>query len=210
MMKNLEFIKELNKKEITLKKGEILHNQNELIENLSILKEGSLKVVKYLTTGKEVLINNIKSGQIFGETLLFINEKYPAYIIAEENSIVIEINKNELLVLMKNEEFLVEYLKNISKKILNMTQKLEIFSMKDAKQRVAKYLLDLYEKNGNTITMKVSKVNIAKELGLTRETVSRILSNFIKEKIVYIEKNFIKILNIKEIENIIYETKNRD
>ncbi|WP_190613470.1 Crp/Fnr family transcriptional regulator [Tepiditoga spiralis] len=209
-MKNLEFIKELNKKEITLKKGEILHNQNELIENLSILKEGSLKVVKYLTTGKEVLINNIKSGQIFGETLLFINEKYPAYIIAEENSIVIEINKNELLVLMKNEEFLVEYLKNISKKILNMTQKLEIFSMKDAKQRVAKYLLDLYEKNGNTITMKVSKVNIAKELGLTRETVSRILSNFIKEKIVYIEKNFIKILNIKEIENIIYETKNRD
>lgn len=209
-MKNLEFIAKLNKKEILLKKGEILHEPNELIEKLSILKSGSLKVVKYLTTGKEVLINNIKSGQIFGETLLFVNEKYPAYIIAEEDSVVIEINQEELLVLMKNEEFLIEYLKNISKKILNITQKLEIFSMKDAKQRVARYLLSLYEKNGKIISMKVSKVNISKELGLTRETVSRILSTFIKEEIVDVEKNCIKILSIKKIENIVYEIKNRD
>ncbi|BDU51325.1 Crp/Fnr family transcriptional regulator [Haliovirga abyssi] len=201
--KNLEDKKIYFKKK-RLVKGEIIYNQGEKCTVLTIMVKGKLDIVKYFSSGKEQKIGTVNEGEMFGGVLLFNEDLYPANIIAEENCEIYELSKEQLLISFENKQFLVNFLKEMSKKMVNLSNLIEILSYSKMVERVAKYILMIYEKsNGGKIIKIKTKTEIARALGSSREVVSRAFKKLKDEKIIKEENSVIEILSLEKLEEVI-------
>lgn len=196
-------IKKMNK--IFLKKGSIYKKPTDEINNITYLISGKLKIVKYLPSGKELIIRHINKNNTFAETLLFSVSNYPAYIIADIDSKIVEISKEKILEHLSDIKFTTEYIKSISDKIKVLTDKIEFLSFENTKKKLAYYLINLYEfQKSKHIYIDKSKAEIARIFGSTRENISRNFSSFEKKKIIkIIDNRKIELKNIEVLEDIL-------
>jgi CRP/FNR family transcriptional regulator len=179
---------------IFLKKGDVYKKNTDEIKGITYLIFGKLKVVKYLPSGKELIVRYIDKNDIFAETLIFSVSNYPAYIIADLDSEIVEISKEKILGHLLDISFTTEYIKSISDKIKVLTDKIELLSFENTKKKLAYYFLNLYEaQKSNFISINNSKAEIARIFGSTRENISRNISLLEKD-------NIIKIINNRKIE----------
>ena len=191
-----------NSKLREVNKNQVVHNLGDRCENLSMIIKGTICGIKYSSTGKEQVLAYYEAPECFGGVLIFDDEKYPANLIAQENSTVLEISKKIVFQLFQNKEFLTFFLKDMSKKIISLSDIIEVLIQPTVKSRVAKYILKEMEKqDGTVIKIEKSKTFIAKELGSVREVISRIFKNFEKQKIIKkISFDKVEILNIPALE----------
>ncbi|WGS65631.1 Crp/Fnr family transcriptional regulator [Marinitoga aeolica] len=187
---------------IEVKRNDILHSTTEELKQVSIILKGKLKVVKYTSEGYEQVLKYLNKNESFGEGLIFSGENYPSYIVAEEDSKVLEISREGVLELFReNEDFLVLYLNEISKKLLNLSNIVDILIIKSIKERLIRYFALLYKQQKSEIIYFKSKQQIANEIGSVREVVSRKIKELIDENIIEeIDKNHIKLINLKIFE----------
>nr|WP_246348222.1 Crp/Fnr family transcriptional regulator [Thermosipho japonicus] len=187
---------------IKVKKNDILHSTIEELKQVSIIIEGKLKVVKYTSEGYEQVLKYLGKNESFGEGLIFSGANYPSYIIAEEDSKILEISREGILELFsKNVDFLVLYLNEISKKLLNLSNVVDILIIKSIKERIIKYFSSLYKQQKSNVVYFKSKQKIANDIGSVREVVSRKIKELIDENIIEeIDKNHIKLINLKIFE----------
>ncbi|MBQ5444828.1 MAG: Crp/Fnr family transcriptional regulator, partial [Erysipelotrichaceae bacterium] len=141
-------------------------------------------------TGYTIRVNRTKSsrgstGQISSGSIV-----YKGDVLAEENSEVILIGKEDLLFLLsENSDFLKEYLKIQSDAGKNLHFRIRLLSIESARERFFYYM----HEHSNTI--RISSVSaLARQLFLSRETLSRLLSTLTKEKRIIKEGNVIRLL----------------
>jgi CRP-like cAMP-binding protein len=184
-----------NSKKLEVLKNAILHSPKENINVVSLVLEGKLKVVKYSFDGNQQVIKCIEKGETFGESFIFSDKPYPAYIMAEKDSIVLEISKNTLLELFKDRNVMITYIKKISSKILNLSNIIEILLVKSIEERLIMYFSFLHKEQKSEIIYFKSKADIAANIGSVREVVSKKMK-ILQEKgiIELIDKHHFKIL----------------
>lgn len=176
---------------VHLNKGEILFSEGEVCKNIGIVFVGELKIASYLEDGHEIVYNVIKKGMMFGNNLIFSSEPvYRGDVIANENSYLYILSKDQLLNLLKtNDDFLIAFLNAQSEfgKGLNLSIKLLTFN--NAQERILYYL----QINKDIVTYK-SITELAKTLYLSREVLSRTLHKMERDQIIRLEdKKIIKI-----------------
>jgi CRP/FNR family transcriptional regulator len=174
------------------KKGNILYDVNTICNKLSIVIDGKLEAIKYNSKGKEQLVVELKNGDIFGAPLIFSENTYPVYIIALEDTEVIEIPKQDITKILKNDEFLIFFLKEFGEKIIKMSEIIDYLLDNSVESRLISYLSKLKKSNTLEIDLDKSKNFIAKEIGTSREVVSRSFK-------ILEEKGIIKIIDLKKI-----------
>lgn len=157
---------EKNARVVKVNENKILYSPDEVCEQVSVILKGKLRVSKLFPSGKEQILKYLQEGDTFGETLVFLKVQYPAYIIADTTAKILEIPEKVIFKLFDNKTFLVSYLESVSKKMLNLSNIIEMLSLKSIKQRVAKYLIDLRvsrkkaglpSSNGGTIEIAQNK-----------------------------------------------------
>jgi len=187
---------------IHIDKNEVIYNPEEICNNFSVIIKGTISVIKYSPTGKEQILAYYQAPECFGGVHIFNEEKYPAYFISQESSIILEISKEIIFELFTNKNFLLFFLKDLSKKIVNLSDIIEVLAHTSIKSRVAGYIFKEMEKQkSNIIKLNKSKTFIAKEIGTVREVVSRVFKSLEDQGIIKIESNIkIKILDILALE----------
>ena len=160
-----------------VKKGTILFQENDRCDYVCIVIRGTIQIVSYSQSGTEIIYNEIASGGMFGNNLLFSDDPYyRGNVLVKEDSEILLINRENMLkILQNNTEFLGNYLQiqaNFSKK-LNGTIKL--LSLDSAEERFLYFL-----KQNKRITYK-SITSLAASLYLSRETLSRLISKLVKK-----------------------------
>ena len=184
-----------NSKEIKVLKNFVLHSPRENIDTISFVLQGKLVVAKYSFDGNQQIIKRLKTGETFGESLIFSGKPYPAYIIAEDDSKVLEIPKKVIFHLFEDKNFMVNYLKEISNKVLNLSNVIEILSIKPVEQRLIMYFSLLRTAQQSNIIYFKSKADIAMNIGTVREVVSKKMKLLEDKGIIkIIDKNHFKIL----------------
>ncbi len=173
----------------SLKKDDILFYELDLCECIGIILEGSVNITSYLEDGKQIIYNTINKDGIFGNNLLFSSNPYfKGDIQANSDSKIALIYKNNLIKLLQsNEKFLIEYIKYQSNFTKQLNSRIKLLSIDNAEERFYYYL----HENNNIINME-SVSELARNLNLQRETVSRLLSKLIKENKIIKTKNMIK------------------
>ena len=196
----IELLNVLNKEEHKLVKGyqvaknNVIFHEGDVCETIGIIISGRVDIISYSFEGKELLINSLKAGEIFGNNLIFSSEPvYRGDVIAQVKSVIAIINKENLVYLLQNnKDFLNSYLKAQSDKAKLLTSRIQLLSLVNAEERLFYYA----SKNDNVIVYK-NVTTLAATIGVQRETLSRLLTSLIKRHLIKKEKGKITVLKKK-------------
>ncbi|MBQ6477986.1 MAG: Crp/Fnr family transcriptional regulator [Erysipelotrichaceae bacterium] len=169
--------KRLREKKLT--RGETLFYEDERCDCIGIILSGSVQIVSFLPDGKQILYNSLNKGEIFGNNLIFSSEPfYKGNIVAKENSVIALLRRDDLLLILEtNKEFLLEYLKIQSNFSKELNSRIRLLSLESAEER---FLYYMHIHKNRVAYHSIS--DLARQLYLERETLSRLLSRFLKEK----------------------------
>ena len=186
-------------------KDEILIHENTSFTKLFIIHSGALKT--YVTTSNvnEQINGFYLPGDIVG--LDSISTKVYNYSIKALNNVSIcELRYDELMDLVDTNKTTRDMIfKLLSNDIYNFQKLVLCYSQKKADERLAYFIYSLYkryEKRGHTslnIKLSMSRTDIANYLGLTIETVSRILTKFQELDILSVKGKYIFIKNLNAL-----------
>lgn len=177
---------------VDLKKNQLLFHENEICQYVALVISGQIEIKSYDLSGKEIVYNTINAGGIFANNLLFSNDKsYKGNVIATvDTSLALIDEQNLITILMSNEAFLRKYLTLQAQSMKQLNFMMKLLSFDSARDRFLYYL----EYHHKMITV-YSITKLSKELFLTRETLSRLISSLVKEGIITKEKQLIKLVN---------------
>ncbi|MCX6207583.1 MAG: Crp/Fnr family transcriptional regulator [Bacteroidetes bacterium] len=202
-----EFISEINDQKICniYKKGQTLFNEGSYPFGVYCINEGKVKLSHLGDDGKEQIIRLLRGGDVMGYRALLSGERYSASAIALEDTQVCFIPKELFISVLKNDTGLAfEMMKLLSDELHKAEVKLTHLAQKPIRERLAETLLFIketygYEADGITLSVRLSREEIANLVGTATESTIRLLSEFKKDGMVELDGKKIKILRQKEL-----------
>lgn len=192
--------------ERSVKKNTMLFMEGDPGESFYYIKSGKIKVFRTYEDGREHILHILGEGGIFGEATLFSSIPYPASASVYEDAVIGIIRNNELEELVtKNSVLSLELVKLLAFKLVQAQQKIRELTFNDVFSRTASQLLKLAGEHGRSdgsgivIDIRISRQELAEMAGTTRETVSRVISRFKKEKIIGELDDKLVIINIEKL-----------
>lgn len=187
------------------KKGEFLCHEGDKLAMLFIVNSGKVKLSKFNKEGKEQILNIISDGDIFGEYYLFLDsEPYNFSAIALSDVKICTLTKLDMdYLLQKHPNISYKILQEVSKKLIgaeNLAQNLSTINTDSKVMYVLKELAQKYgtiQSNQIRLELPITREEMAKYAGVTRETMSRKLKALESESIIEAIGN--KIIIIKDI-----------
>lgn len=184
------------------KKNMIIFIEGEPGDAFYYIKSGKIKVFRTYTDGREHIIHILGEGDVFGEATLFSNMPYPASASVYEDAVIGIIRNAELESIVRSSpELSLKIIKILTKKLLFAQNKIKELAFNDVFSRTASQLLKLSMEYGNktdkgiVIEVKLMRQELAEMVGTTRETVSRAISKFKKEKSISEENDKLVIID---------------
>lgn len=164
-------------------------------ENIYFLVSGIVKLYKTNGEGKEAIVHFVKPGELFAEILLFLKHRYPVTAEATEASLALGINAKKLYHLIEQKpDLAIRLIGMMAQRIKYFLSIIENLTLSDAKNRLLKYLkMQANKKNDNSVILPITKGDLAILLGITPETLSRLLKKLSEEGIIKVEGKKITI-----------------
>jgi CRP/FNR family transcriptional regulator len=161
-------------KKVSYKKGNILFFEQELPTSLILLTEGTVKIYKTDLKNNEVIMRRFRATTFVAEMAVLEQIPFPASASFESDGTVILIDfKRFQESFMDNPKIAFTLIKSLSKKIKNLEEVIDLNIVLDTTARLAKYL---YE--DETVLDKLKNYQLADDLHMTPETLSRTLKKF--------------------------------
>jgi CRP/FNR family transcriptional regulator, cyclic AMP receptor protein len=189
-------------------KNEIILHEENTSDFMYIILEGEAKVVQTTDAGKDIIITVHQSGDFFGELSLIDGKTAPATVFATRNSTTAIISKKDFYsLLLSQNKILKNLLQILCSRLRESMKKIQLLNFTNAAQRIKMLFLLLAESygekksEGTILHLRLIHQNIADMTGLTRETVTRILDKWQKEKMIKILEGR-NILLLPEFESI--------
>ena len=175
---------------------QILFQQGDSASAFFIVETGQLKLVRYISEDTIVTFESVGSGESLAEIALF-SDTYPCAAVAEVASRVIVYPKQLILSALRDHADLAEDLRTmLVRKIQVLKVRLELRDIRASHQRVLRYLRYLVQPDHpNIVTFNRPLKDIATDLGLTPETLSRALSRLEREGTITREPGQIRLHN---------------
>lgn len=163
------------------RRGEAIVQSGKKANALYIILNGRAHVVATDTRGREAILANLKQGDYVGEMSLIDNQPHSATVRAEVQTDVLVLGRTQFArILPENAAMTYAIMKVLVQRLRQADRKIESLALMDVYGRVANALLDLSEltSDGHSlIKEKVSRQNIAKTVGASREMVSRVMKD---------------------------------
>jgi CRP/FNR family transcriptional regulator, cyclic AMP receptor protein len=188
------------------RKNMIIFMEGDPGEAFYYIKSGKVKIFRTYDDGREHIVHIMSEGDVFGEATLFSDISYPASASIYEDSIIGVIKNKDLEKLIKETPDLsLKLIKLFAHKLIQAQQKIKELTFNDVFSRTASQILKLAEdhgkknEKGTLIDIQVPRQELADMVGTTRETVSRAISRFKKEKSIAEQDDRIIILNEEKL-----------
>ena len=163
------------------KRGEMIVEQGKKTNALFILLNGRARVVSTDSRGREVILATLQPGDHIGEMSLIDNEPHSATVRAEVQTDVLMLGRNEFArCLPENSSMAYAVMRGLVQRLRHADRKIESLALLDVYGRVARALLEFSVDEGQgerVIREKISRQDIAKMVGASREMVSRVMKD---------------------------------
>lgn len=195
------------KDSVTIKKGEVIFNEGDVMNGVYCIKEGTCKLVKMNSNGKDTIIQLITKGELLGQTSILTEEKSTLSAVAVDDMRVCFIPKNEILGFIdNNKSFSFEVTKNVCKNLNDATNFAVNHTHKTVKERLAISLLEILNSAGTDnegyLNLQLTREEIASMVGTATESCIRLLADLKKENLIDLKGKKIKILQLNELRNL--------
>ena len=142
---------------------------------------GRARVITTDARGREVILATMQPGDYVGEMSLIDNEPHSATVRAEVQTDVLVLGRQEFArCLPENSSMAYAVMKGLVQRLRHADRKIESLALMDVYGRVARALLEfaVVDSEGNAIIRdKVSRQDLAKMVGASREMVSRVMKD---------------------------------
>ncbi|TAG28476.1 MAG: Crp/Fnr family transcriptional regulator [Burkholderiales bacterium] len=163
------------------KRGELVVEQGKKSNALFIVLTGRCRVFTSDSRGREVILANMQPGDYIGEMSLIDNEPHSATVRAEVQTDVLMLGRLEFArCLPENTSMAYAVMKGLVQRLRSADRKIESLALMDVYGRVARALIEAADtdaEGNNFIRDKVSRQDLAKMVGASREMVSRVMKD---------------------------------
>lgn len=181
-----------NKKFYSVKKfskNSVVLYENDFFPLIIFVLKGNL-VAETNQFDNPLIFNYFKTNDFIGNNLIFSNEKIlKGNIICKTACELLYLRKDEFLqILCSSKVFLEEYLTYCSNIIRNEKTLIKCLKIPNIRNRILYYI---QQNNGSIYYANIT--SLSKILSTSRENLSRIIANLVKENIIIKEKNFMRL-----------------
>ena len=161
-------------------RGSMILGAGDPTDSLYILISGRIKVFMSDLDGKEVILSILGPNEFFGEMGLIDNSPRSANVVALEPCELICISEPDFKrCLADNFDMAMTVMRGLVKRLREADNQIGSLALMDVFGRVARLLLETAEviDGEKVVTKKLSKQDIARMIGASREMVSRVMKH---------------------------------
>lgn len=199
-----KFIEE-NRLELNFKSGEIICKQGSFASNIMFIYEGLVKTYLETSDGDHVILDILPPGEMIGLSSLFSDNTFNQSAVAIDDCVICSINIKVFEDYTKSNGEFASALINI----LNNTMKQANYRFlsrthKQLNGKFADALIFLAEKVyfSSTFKLTLMRKELAELTGMSPESVTRVITKFKAEKIIEVNDQNYKILNMDLLKKI--------
>ena len=175
------------------KRGEMIVEQGKKSNALFILLNGRARVVTADSRGREVILATLQPGDHIGEMSLIDNEPHSATVRAEVQTDVLMLGRLEFArCLPENSSMAYAVMRGLVQRLRHADRKIESLALMDVYGRVARALLEFASQTPEgelLIRERISRQDIAKMVGASREMVSRVMKDLEERGFIETQEN---------------------
>jgi CRP/FNR family transcriptional regulator len=191
-----ELEKILNQSELSsFEPKTLLFLEGDKCNHLPIVLKGGIRVFKISENERDITFYKIAKGEscILTSSCIINNHQFPALAETIEDTKILFVPSSLFLTLIDESKAWRNFVFNIyNKRIANVMLTLETSVFVSMEKRLAKYLTTIFY---NDYEIEVIHQDIAKELGTSREVISRLLKRFEKMELIQLGRGKISLLN---------------
>ncbi|WP_445480517.1 Crp/Fnr family transcriptional regulator [Lysinibacillus irui] len=180
------------------KKGTLITSPNTSQKRLYLIKSGKVRMYTISNDGKELTIDVLGTGHVFGEISLFAPGPHYIYSKAIEDSVICSIDKVQFeQIIMEKPDIALKIIKILSTRLKEMEEMMEQMAYGSVRNKLLFLLNRLSEKFGEPLKehadgenewiqlgVKVTHQELASMMGSVRETVTELLNELNSEGVV--------------------------
>lgn len=196
----------------TYGKGEPIFMKGDPGNAMMAVLSGRVQICTYSTDGREVVLNVILPGEVFGEIALIDGGERTADAFAMETAELLILSRRDFLpYLERNPKVCIQLLEMMCLRMRWTSEQLEDFNFLDLRSRLAKrliYLASIHgEKTaqGTRIGVRLPQHLLASMIGTSREAVNKQLKSWQGDGIIEVSRGSITILDRQTLKQIVNE-----
>jgi len=163
------------------KRAEMIVEQGKKSDALYIILTGRARVMSADNRGREVILATLQPGDYIGEMSLIDDEPHSATVRTEVQTDVLMLGREAFSrCLPENSSMSYNIMRGLVQRLRHADRKIESLALMDVYGRVARSLLEFAQDDGAgnlKIREKISRQDLAKMVGASREMVSRVMKD---------------------------------
>jgi CRP/FNR family transcriptional regulator, dissimilatory nitrate respiration regulator len=192
---------------LTVRRGAAIALRNTRLPGIFALAYGSVELALGGAGNERRVIRLLSAGETFGKATALLGRASRYEATALVHSKLVVIPSAAIVGLMERDaQFARSMVMALAGSTFNLLAELEAATMQRGAQRLAVYLASLAEPGGApgpcTVKLPVSKTVVAARLGVTKETLSRLLRDFANEGLISVAQRTIAILDSARLAGI--------
>lgn len=175
-------------------KDDVVFHADESGDVFCLIREGQVKVTMISPEGKEIILSLLAPGDFFGEMALLDDEPRSATVVATESLDLVTIWRSDFLqILQENFSITRKVLAELSRRLRTASNRIESLATMDVYGRLARFFLELAQDSGKSLdngyvaVTRPTHQSIANMIGTSRETVSRLIHDLMRQNLLLSE-----------------------
>lgn len=194
------------------KRDTVVFSEGEECRGFYLVISGLVKLYKLSPEGKEHILHQVRSGYTFAEAAMFAQQRYPASARTLAKCRLLFFPKTLFLELLRgNPDLCFNIMGSMSSYLRLLVDSIESLTLKSAAARVSGYLLSLVpaeklspqkaSSNQAEVELPSKKHLIAKGLGISAETFSRVLKELQERDLLVVRQSKISIRDVRQLQD---------
>jgi CRP/FNR family transcriptional regulator, cyclic AMP receptor protein len=189
-------------------RGEFVYMPGDRANSVYFLKMGRIKLSVLSNSGKEIAIDIIQAGEIFGEFAL-IDESVRSNMTQALDDVTIRVfNKNDFVTLLKTQSNLaLNYIRMVGDRRRRMEKKLLDITSKEVPARVCELLHELsacaLPAGGHQSLIPLMHQDVASLIGASRQTTTSVLNDLMRRGFIELGRGWIRIKSLTDLQRYI-------
>ena len=163
------------------KRGDRIVEQGLKSNALHIILSGRARVLASDSRGREVILATLQPGDYIGEMSLIDNEPHSATVRAEVQTDVLMLGRSDFARCMpESSSMAYAVMRVLVRRLRHSVRNIESLALMDVYGRLARVLLENAQRDANgclVIHDKISRLDLAKMVGASREMVTRVMKD---------------------------------
>jgi CRP/FNR family cyclic AMP-dependent transcriptional regulator len=179
-----------------VEKGQFIFFQSDPPEKVYLVRTGLVSIVLESPDGREMVINEMRPGDLFGEVGVLTGQPRSTGAIARKESILMSLPRQVFLDVLDSEPLLSRrILQMTASRLRNSSERESALAFLDAQARLARLLLQLEQQATEKGYVTISQEELAQRTGQTRQTVAKALGRWRRARWLITGRGHIMILN---------------